>query len=182
MSRWIALLRGINVGGASIRSADLAALFRELGFEDVRTVLATGNVDFTTDVDAADTTDVDAADPAAAASLKERIEAALGERFGYEAWIVLIPRIDLAGIVEDYPFAEDAEHHAYVVFASTAQARADLLDCARAEDPVAGGEGVVYWRCPKGASTTEPFAKRIAAARFRATTTTRNITTLRRLI
>lgn len=174
MSRWIALLRGINVGGASIRSADLAALFRELGFEDVRTVLATGNVDFTTDVDAAD--------PAGAASLKERIEAALGERFGYEAWIVLIPHIDLAGIVEDYPFAEDAEHHAYVVFASTAQARADLLDCARAEDPVAGGEGVVYWRCPKGASTTEPFAKRIAAARFRATTTTRNITTLRRLI
>lgn len=174
MSRWIALLRGINVGGASIRSADLAALFRELGFEDVRTVLATGNVDFTTDVDAAD--------PAAAASLKERIEAALGERFGYEAWIVLIPHIDLAGIVEDYPFAEDAEHHAYVVFASTAQARADLLDCARAEDPVAGGEGVVYWRCPKGASTTEPFAKRIAAARFGATTTTRNITTLRRLI
>lgn len=174
MSRWIALLRGINVGGASIRSADLAALFRELGFEDVRTVLATGNVDFTTDVDAADR--------AAAASLKERIEAALGERFGYEAWIVLIPHIDLAGIVEDYPFAEDAEHHAYVVFASTAQARADLLDCARAEDPVAGGEGVVYWRCPKGASTSEPFAKRIAAARFRATTTTRNITTLRRLI
>ncbi|EWS82206.1 hypothetical protein BF93_11285 [Brachybacterium phenoliresistens] len=174
MSRWVALLRGINVGGASIRSAELAALFRELGFEDVRTVLATGNVDFTADVDGDD--------PAAAAALKERIEAALGERFGYEAWIVLLPHDELAGIVEGYPFAEDPEHHAYVVFASTAQARADVLDCAGSEDPVTGGEGVVYWRCRKGASTTEPFAKKIAAARFKATTTTRNITTLRRLL
>ena len=48
MTVWIALLRGVNVGGVTIRSADLADLFRSLGFEGVRTVLASGNVRFET--------------------------------------------------------------------------------------------------------------------------------------
>ena len=45
MTAWVALLRGVNVGGITIRNADLAALMRDdLGFDDVRTVLASGNV------------------------------------------------------------------------------------------------------------------------------------------
>ncbi|MCH6229608.1 DUF1697 domain-containing protein [Microbacterium sp. CFH 31415] len=46
MTTWVALLRGVNVGGITIRSADLAEVFAELGFESVRTVLASGNVVF----------------------------------------------------------------------------------------------------------------------------------------
>ena len=87
MNRWVALLRGVNVNGITVRSADLAQLFRDLGFGAVRTVLASGNVRF-------ETADGDAA----RAELKTRIEAGLSERFGYEAWIVLIPHDDLAGI------------------------------------------------------------------------------------
>ncbi|WIB26359.1 DUF1697 domain-containing protein [Curtobacterium sp. MCSS17_015] len=49
MTRWVALLRGVNVNGITIRSAELVELFRALGHTDVRTVLASGNVDFTTD-------------------------------------------------------------------------------------------------------------------------------------
>ncbi len=48
-SRWVALLRGVNVGGITVRSADLAQVFAELGFASVRTVLASGNVVFETD-------------------------------------------------------------------------------------------------------------------------------------
>ncbi len=70
MTRLVALLRGINVGGIRIRMADLKKVFVGLGFENVRTVLASGNVLF-------DSED----DPATA---KARIEAALTERFGYE--------------------------------------------------------------------------------------------------
>jgi uncharacterized protein (DUF1697 family) len=39
MADWVALLRGVNVGGITIRSADLAGVFRDLGFDSVRTVL-----------------------------------------------------------------------------------------------------------------------------------------------
>ena len=46
MTRFVALLRGVNVGGITVKSAELRALFDELGFADVRTVLASGNVTF----------------------------------------------------------------------------------------------------------------------------------------
>ncbi len=48
--RYVAFLRGINVGGhASIKMADLQAAFAGMGFRDVRTVLASGNVIFTSE-------------------------------------------------------------------------------------------------------------------------------------
>ena len=46
MTRYVALLRGINVGGINIKMVDLARVFTELGFERVKTVLASGNVLF----------------------------------------------------------------------------------------------------------------------------------------
>ena len=181
MSRWIALLRGVNVNGITVRSAELAQLFRDLGFAQVRTVLASGNVCFETeDPGAADQ------DESGRAALKTRIEAGLSERFGYEAWIVLVLHETLSGIIAGYPFAQDAEHHAYVVFASDEQARDEALAGAPAGsasgEQIAAGEGVVYWRCPRGSSTDTPFSKHVAKARFKATTTTRNLNTLHKLL
>jgi len=45
--RYVALLAGINVGGRTIKMADLKALFESLGFTEVKTLLASGNVLFT---------------------------------------------------------------------------------------------------------------------------------------
>lgn len=181
MGRWIALLRGVNVNGITVRSAELAQLFRDLGFAEVRTVLASGNVCFEAEI--GDT-------EAERAALKARIEGGLRERFGYEAWIVLVPHDALAEIIAGYPFEQDGEHHAYAVFVSTEQAREELLagapsggsDESDAIEQVAGGDGVVYWRAPRGASTDTPFSKHAGRARFKATTTTRNLNTLRKML
>ena len=67
----IALLRGVNVGGITVKSAPLAATFTEQGFTGVRTVLASGNVAF----DAPDGTT-----SAALAKLKHRIGSGGGVR------------------------------------------------------------------------------------------------------
>jgi uncharacterized protein (DUF1697 family) len=172
-TRWVALLRGVNVNGITIRSAELAELFRQLDLADVRTVLASGNVVFTA------ATDADAAD------LKSSIEQALRDRFGYDAWIVLVPHDDLAALVAAFPFPRAEDRHDYVVFGSDDTALDDLLagvDPDPAVERVARGHGVVYWSCPKGSSTDTVFAKRAGAARFKRTTTTRNTNTLRKLL
>jgi len=50
MSLYVALLRGINVGGKNlIKMTELAALFTGLGFTDVRTYIQSGNVIFRAD-------------------------------------------------------------------------------------------------------------------------------------
>ncbi|MBF4571602.1 DUF1697 domain-containing protein [Herbiconiux sp. VKM Ac-1786] len=193
MTRFVALLRGVNVNGITVKSAELAELFRSLGFAEVRTVLASGNVVFET---------TDARDPAA---LKTTIEAALATRFGYDAWIVLLPHARLAAAVAAYPFAEDEATHPYVVFTSSPDVLADLTSFAStlAQPPAAGapsppaasitgaapageraepGDGVLYWQCPRGSSTDTPLAKHLARATYRATTTTRNLRTLRKLL
>ena len=51
MARYVALLRGINVGGKNpIPMPALKACFEDDGFEDVRTYIQSGNVVFSTSV------------------------------------------------------------------------------------------------------------------------------------
>jgi uncharacterized protein (DUF1697 family) len=173
MQRWIALLRGVNVGGVTIKSAELADVFRGLGFDDVRTVLASGNVAFSTG-----RTD--------APALKRDIEAALGERFGYDAWIVLTTEDHVRAVTEAFPFdADDAGRQPWVIFASDPSVLDDVCavdDLDPEVDPIARGEGVVYWNPVKGTTTDTPFAKLLAKARFRPTTTNRNLRTLGKLL
>lgn len=175
MEHWIALLRGVNVGGITIRSAELREVFESLGFEGVRTVLASGNVAFEADA---------AAGPAA---LKSRIEQALRDRFGYEAWIVLLTRERLAAVVEGFPFDAGRDGwHPYVLFASDPAPLAELLDAAPSLDPadetIAAGEQVIYWHCRRAVGVDSTFSKLTAKARFKPTTTTRNLRTLQKLL
>ncbi|MWV48418.1 DUF1697 domain-containing protein [Rathayibacter sp. VKM Ac-2803] len=171
MTRFVALLRGVNVNGRTVRSAELAETVAALGVERVRTVLASGNVAFDSDRD----------------DLKPVLEAALGERFGYDAWIVLLTQEALAAAARAYPFPRiDDEAHPYVVFGSD-DAALDALEAAIGEtDPaielLARGDGVVYWRCPRGSSTDTPAAKVLARAAYRSTTTTRNLRTVEKLV
>ncbi len=175
MTPYIALLRGVNVGGITIRSAELAALFEELGFEQVRTVLASGNVAFA------------ASDTWSRSEVKRRIEQALRERFGYEAWIVLITRAELEAVVEAFPFDEEREGwHPYVLFGSDrahlAELAADVGELDPDDDLVEPGDGVLYWHNRRASGVGSTFAKRTAKAKYKPTTTNRNLRTLRKLL
>jgi uncharacterized protein (DUF1697 family) len=172
VTQYVALLRGVNVGKITVKSADLADMARGLGLDDVRTVLATGNLTFTS--------------PATAAALKKTIEGGLRERFGYDAWIVLTTADHLRDVIDAFPFPERDDRQPYVLFGSDTKvldeierATADLDD---ADERVEPGDRVLYWECPKGSSTDTPFAKLIAKPKYKSTTTTRNLRTLRKLL
>jgi uncharacterized protein (DUF1697 family) len=171
--RWVALLRGVNVGGVTVKSAQLAGVFRSLGFDDVKTVLASGNVLFTTAENDAPT-------------LTSHIEHALGDEFGYTARVVLVPHSVLAEVVGAYPFDEVEDKQPYVIFVSDRamidelQSAADDLD--EKIERVATGDAVLYWEVRRGMSTESPFAKRTTKLTGPAITTTRNLRTLRKLL
>ena len=76
--RYLALLRGINVGGKNlIGKDDLRRCFEDLGFERVRTYIQSGNVLFRAPV-------------ADVAELNARVERRLSERFAYAARSVVL--------------------------------------------------------------------------------------------
>lgn len=161
--RRVALLRGINVGGVRVPAADLRALFRELGAHNVATVLATGNVIYRGQLSTA------------------AIEAALSQRFDYPARVLQLDIGEMQAIETAFPFPEDSEHHSYIVFLDAPERFLENLSPAP-EESVTAGEGVVYWRVPRGLTTTSPVGR--AAARWAKTafTTTRNVQTIRKML
>jgi uncharacterized protein (DUF1697 family) len=173
-TRHVALLRGVNVNGITIKSADLKALFVELGFDAVRTVLASGNVLFDTD-------------ERDAGALRTRIEQALRKRFSYDAWIVLLTQKQVADMAAAYPFERiDEERHPYLVFGSDPAMLDEVMEKAGTVDPklerLKQGKGVLYWQCPRGESTDTPVAKLLAKTRYKSSTTARNLRTVEKLL
>jgi uncharacterized protein (DUF1697 family) len=159
----------VNVGGVTIKMVDLADLVTGLGFTDVTTVLASGNVVFTS------------TDSAAAA--KSALEAALRTRFGYEAWVHVLTVDAIRELVAAYPFPRESGRHAYVVFAVTPEVRAELLavQLDPAIEQAQAGDGVVYWSVPKGSTLDSTLGKAQAKAAYKPWLTTRNLNTLEKL-
>ncbi len=89
--RYVALLRGINVGKAKrIAMADLRALFVELGYREVETLLNSGNVVFTA--------------RGAATGMASRIQKTIADRLGVSCPVVVLAGPDLAAILDANPF------------------------------------------------------------------------------
>jgi uncharacterized protein (DUF1697 family) len=170
MTRYVALLRGVNVGGVTVKMADLAEVVRGLGYDDVKTVLASGNVLLTT------------AD--AASTVKAKLEAALRERFGYEAWVHVLTQEKMRAIADDFPFERTPDRHAYVVFIL----KPELLDALLAIELDPGveeasrGDEVLYWSTPKGSTLDSAMGKAQSAGKHKQWLTTRNLNTLEKLL
>jgi uncharacterized protein (DUF1697 family) len=169
MTDYVALLRGVNVGGVTIKMADLAEVVRGAGYTNVKTVLASGNVLFTT--------------PDAASAAEKALEAPLRTRFGYEAWVHVLTVDAIRTIIAAYPYARSAERHAYVVFAVKPEVRTELL--AVKLDPAIeqadAGDGVIYWSVPKGSTLDSAMGKAQSKASYKPWITTRNLNTLEKL-
>jgi len=167
-SPYAVFLRGINVGGINIRMADLKDCLAQGPFAGVRTLLATGNVVLDS--------------PAGAEDVKKACEDALRARFGYDAWVIVTTPGDLDQVISAAPYpADDPAVHSYVTLASDPAS----LDALLAEADAQGITGVVRlsphaiaWPAPVGSSTDVPFSKLTARARYKASTTTRNLRTL----
>lgn len=94
MARWVALLRGVNVGGkTALPMAQLRRLLCDLGFTDVRTLLASGNAVF--DAEGLNASEIE--------TLLEREAAA---RIGLSTDFLVRSDTDMAAVVSNNPFPD----------------------------------------------------------------------------
>jgi uncharacterized protein (DUF1697 family) len=173
VARLVALLRGINLGAnRRIAMADLRELLSELGYEDPRTHLQSGNAVFETG---------EAPEKAA-----RRIEQAIEERFGFPVDVMTRTADELAAVVAANPLgdvATDGAKH-LVAFLSEAPDEAALARLAERDlgtDRFAVGEREVYVWCPDGVRNSQAFAA-LTAAKASPTATARNWNTVTKLL
>jgi len=169
--RYVVLLRGVNVGGVTVKMAELRELLEGLGYDGVKTVLASGNVLVTSD--------------ASASVVKSEVEAALRERFGYDAWVQVLTTDALRAIVDGYPFARGREGwHDYVMFVLDPGVAKELLafELDPAHEQAEAGDGVVYWTVPKGDTLDSVLGKTTGKAAYKPHLTVRNVNTLEKLL
>ncbi len=137
-STFVALLRGINVGGRNrILMADLAACFESAGYSDVRTYIQSGNVVFR-------------AEQVDREGMRDAIERALAGAFDYRATVELRSGEEMRALVEEAParFGGEPERFRYDVLFLLPPLRAgEVLAALTLKDGVDAawtGPGVVY--------------------------------------
>ncbi|MFV2113571.1 DUF1697 domain-containing protein [Micromonospora sp. LOL_025] len=173
MDRWVALLRGVNVGGAKVAMADLRRLVTGLGHDDVRTYLQSGNVVFGSTVRDAD-------------ALARGIERAIADELGLTVPVLVRSGRELAAVAGGNPYAdrEDDPTRLLVVFLATAPGRSAVDALA-----VPGGENLaftvagrdVYLHYPDGGYGRSKFTNNHLEKKLGVVATTRNWRSVRTL-
>jgi uncharacterized protein (DUF1697 family) len=172
MTMYVALLRGVNVGGKNkLPMRELVDFFERAGCTDVKSYIQSGNVVFS-----------------ASSAIAEKVPNAIGkkidEAFGFSSPVIVRTAQDLASVVQKNPFIARGADHSYVFFLadrpkSTAVA---ALDPERSPgDEFAVIDREVYLHCPNGFGrsklTNDYFDRKLAT-----TSTARNWRTVLKLV
>ncbi|OBJ04716.1 pyridoxamine 5-phosphate oxidase [Mycobacterium sp. 1482292.6] len=172
MTKYAAFLRGVNVGGVNLKMAEVATALTDAGFTQVRTILATGNVLLES--------------TAGVSSVRKKAEAALRDRFGYDAWVLAYDVDTVRALVDAFPFEREVDgYQSYVTFVADKtmlDELAALAEKAGADEKISRGDGVIYWQVPKGATLDSTIGKTMGKPRYKSSTTTRNLRTLDKVL
>ena len=173
MPRYIAFLRAINVGGHTVKMDALSTYFRELGFTDVETFIASGNVVF-------DSTATDEE------RLSGHIESRLRERLGYEVATFLRSVPEVVAVAAHDPFPgeplppEGAMNIGFLATRLDVSAEASLRALETDIDRLHVHGREIYWRCLLRQSQSKVSGAAIEKAAG-TRTTIRGLNTVRRL-
>jgi uncharacterized protein (DUF1697 family) len=139
MNQYVALLRGINVGGKNlIKMTDLKSCFEALGFKNVRTFIQSGNVLFS-------------AAGSDQARLTKRIEESLSKTFNYQSRVVIRSLQQMKEIVTHAPkgFGSAPASYRYdVIFLKEpliADKAMESVTLKEGVDQAFAGQGVLYF-------------------------------------
>jgi uncharacterized protein (DUF1697 family) len=173
MTRYIAFLRAINVGGRNVKMDSLRRLFASFGFSEVETYIASGNVIFQ-------------AASGSTAALEEKIAASLYETLGFEVATFIRTDSELARIAQEIPFsaaeleAAAALTIAYLHVTLDERLERKLMGLKTDIDDFALQGREVYWKCIKKQSESK-FSNAVLEKTLGMSATMRGINTVRKM-
>jgi uncharacterized protein (DUF1697 family) len=176
MKQYFAFLRGINVGGHTVRMEDLRKMFEGIGFFDVATFIASGNVIFN-------------ASARSAAALERQIEEHLLGGLGYAAATFLRTASELEAITR-HPSFEALDragrgstlHVMLLREEPPADFRRKVAALTTASDELVVHGRELYWLCHTRLSDSPLFKGSIVDKTIGMQGTMRNANTVRKLL
>ncbi|KLU01884.1 hypothetical protein RISK_006068 [Rhodopirellula islandica] len=172
MTTWIALFRGINVGGKNkLPMAALRSILESIGCQSVLTYIQSGNVVFS-------------CEPSSKEAIAERIADAVDENFGFRPQVMLLTKDEFQSTVANNPFADAvaAPKTLHYFFLSTPPVHRDLAtlaELATATERFDLIENVFYLHAPDGFGTSK-LANSVER-KLGVATTARNHSTIEKL-
>lgn len=169
--RFCAFLRGVNVNGTSMKMDEVCQVFENAGMTEVSSVLASGNILFSSENSADD--------------LKKPLEKAMGEHLRYEAFMFIKNRAEVQQMLTNVPFSSDASHHIYV-FIGESGVEKQLAEEFK-KTPADGENAKIvdsdfFWQAPKGSTVKSDFGKILGNKRYKHLVTSRNINTIEKIM
>ena len=173
---FVAFLRGVNVGGKKpIKMKELAAVLAAAGFRNVRTFIASGNVIF----------EASAKDPARIAT---KMEKHLLKAFGSEITVIIRTVDELRAIIKRNPFKKpkpSADEMLFVTFLASpppVKPRLPLRSKTENMEVIALTDGAAFMVARRKKTGWFGFPHTFAEKEFRVPTTTRNWTTVVKIV
>lgn len=171
--KYVALLRGINVGGKNkVDMKQLKAVFEDAGMTSVRTYINSGNVIF-------------GAPERGRARLTHRLEKAIARRFGFKVDVLLRDLKTMQTLVKAIPreWTDDATTRCYVMFLWDDVARPSVLKQVTFKpeiDDVRYVAGAIVWRVDRKNITKSGITRMMGTPLYKQMTI-RNVNTTRKL-
>ena len=173
MPKYIAFLRAINVGGHTVKMDHLRGLFESLGFSNVETFIASGNVIF-------ETKSKDAK------ALEKVIEKTVKEALGYEVSTFIRTDTELGEIVNYKPFKQSALDSAtafnvaFLADPPDEKSRQKLMALKTEIDDFHVHGREVYWLCLKKQSEST-FSNAVLEKAIGRRSTLRGVNTIKKM-
>ena len=168
MKIYCAFLRGVNIGGKTMKMAEACDALKASGLAGVSSVLATGNLIFRSDKPQGE--------------LRGFLERTLSEHYNDCVNLFVKNADEVSALLLSAPFEENADFHIYA-FICEPSFEDVLLNEFNNISPSDGeaakiGNGLFYWRCRKGATLDSGFSKILGRKSMRDKFTSRNIATI----
>ena len=175
MPKYAAFLRAINVGGHTVKMDHLKSLFEKMGFVNVETFIASGNVVFETKSKSVD-------------SIKKKIEIELNKQLGYGVATFIRTTKELKEIAEHKPFKEsdlnNKQNYLYIGFFDNQpdkELQKKVLALSDEANEFYFNKTELYWLCRKNFSDSGITGKTLEKA-LGMEATIRNSTTIRKMV
>lgn len=172
MDKYIAFLRGINVGGKNIIKMDsLKKEFEEMGFSSVKTYIQSGNVLFESDIDNQN-------------KIEERIENTLAKKFKYKAKVLVRSKKEIKNTISSFPkIFENPEWKHNVIFLSSIIDSKDILKKFNIKEDIEQlfySKGVLFWSARLDKITRSTMLKLSSREEYQEMTV-RNVNTTKKI-